>query len=221
MILYIHMNRFIKIGEAARILGVSIQTLRRWEKSGQITCDKKSDGGTRYYDIDRLIGSTKKEASLTYAYARVSSHDQKEDLPRQKEVLAAYCASHGWTYEILADLGSGMNYKKKGLKRLIEAILCRKIKRRVISHKDRLLRFGSELIFTLCELHHIEIVIINQGEDLSFEEELTQDVLEIITVFAARLYGARSHNNKKLVQAAPSFIERACFFFSQTPHTFH
>ncbi len=86
------MNRFIKAGEAARILGVTVQTLRRWEKSGQLMPDKKSEGGTRYYDIDRLLGVSSKESTLTYAYARVSSHDQKADLQRQKQVLST-CAT--------------------------------------------------------------------------------------------------------------------------------
>ena len=81
-------------------------------------------------------------------------------------------------------------------------ILRKDFKRLVITHKDRLLRFGAELVFALCELHHIEIVIINQGEDLSFEEELAQDVLEIITVFSARMYGARSKKNIKLLKTA-------------------
>ncbi len=202
MILYAHMNRLIKVGEAAKILGVTVQTLRRWEKSGQLLPDKKTLGGTRYYDIDRLLGVTSKEVTLTYAYARVSSHDQKEDLQRQKAVLSTYCAAHGWNYEVVSDLGSGMNYKKRGLKNLLDAILAKKIKRLVLTHKDRLLRFGAELIFTLCEIHHVEVVIINQGEDLSFEEDLAKDVLEIITVFSARLYGARSHKNKKLLEAA-------------------
>ena len=103
---------------------------------------------------------------------------------------------------MLSDLSSGMNYKKRGLKNLLDAILGKKIKRLVVTHKDRLLRFGAELIFTLCEIHHVEVVIINQGEDLSFEEDLAKDVLEIITVFSARLYGARSHKNKKLLEAA-------------------
>jgi putative resolvase len=76
----------------------------------------------------------------------------------------------------------------------------------VLTHKDRLLRFGAELIFTLCEVRQVEVVIINQGEDVSFEEELAKDVLEIITVFSARLYGARSHKNKKLIEAAKVLI---------------
>ena len=77
----------------------------------------------------------------------------------------------------------------------------------MVTHKDRLLRFGAELVFTLCELHHVEVVIMNQGEDLSFEEDLAKDVLEIITVFAARLYGARSHKNKKLLDAAKILLD--------------
>ena len=201
------MNRFVKVGEAAIILGVTVQTLRRWEKTGQLLPDKRTVGGTRYYDIDRLLGVSSKESTITFAYARVSSHDQKEDLQRQKQVLSMYCASHGWNYEIISDLGSGMNYKKRGLKNLLDAILSRKIKRLVLTHKDRLLRFGAELIFTLCEIHHVEVVIINQGEDLSFEEDLAKDVLEIITVFSARLYGARSHKNKKLIEAAKVLLE--------------
>jgi predicted site-specific integrase-resolvase len=201
------MNRFIKIGEAARVLGVSVQTLRRWEKDGSLLPDRISEGKTRYYSLDKLLGFSKKETDLTIGYARVSSHDQKKDLKTQADALSAYCVKHGWSYEIIEDLGSGMNYKKKGLHKLLNLILQRKIKRLVLTHKDRLLRFGSELIFTLCEIHGIEIILINQGADLSFEEELAQDVLEIITVFSARLYGSRSKKNLKLIEAAKEIIK--------------
>lgn len=196
------MTRFIKIGRAAELLGISIQTLRRWEMDGSFLPDRKTKGGTRYYDLNKLLGLKKIDTYLTIAYARVSSHDQKADLQRQAQLLANYCIAKGWTYEVIQDLGSGMNYCKKGLKKLLDLILDMKIKRLVVTHKDRLLRFGAELIFTLCEIRQIEVVIINQGEDLSFEEELAKDVLEIITVFSARLYGARSHKNKKLIEAA-------------------
>jgi putative resolvase len=196
------MSRFIKIGEAAKVLGVSIQTLRRWEEAGELLPSKKSEGGTRYYDLDQLLGKNKNTTDLTIAYARVSSHDQKEDLKRQAEVLATYCIKQGWIYEVIQDLGSGLNYQKKGLKSLINLILESKIVRLVLTHKDRLLRFGAELIFALCEAKQIEIVLINKGDEVSFEEELAQDVLEIITVFSARLYGSRSKKNKKLIDAA-------------------
>jgi putative resolvase len=200
------MSRFIKIGEAAKLLGVSVQTLRRWEETGYLTPARKSNGRTRYYDLDQVIGTKKIESELTVAYARVSSHDQKEDLKRQAEVLATYCTRQGWNFQVIQDLGSGMNYQKKGLKTLIHLILERKISRLVLTHKDRLLRFGAELIFALCEVKQIEVILINKGDEVSFEEELAQDVLEIITVFSARLYGSRSKKNKKLIEAARILI---------------
>jgi len=200
------MNRYIKIGRAADILGVTVQTLRRWEAQGSLLPDRITEGGTRYYLLDKLTGISSKERSLTVAYARVSSHDQKKDLQTQANLLATYCTKQGWTYEVISDLGSGMNYRKKGLKKLLDLIVERKIKRLVLTHKDRLLRFGAELIFSLCEIHEVEVVIINQGENLSFEEELAQDVLEIITVFSARMYGARSRKNQRLVQAVKELV---------------
>ena len=100
---------------------------------------------------------------------------------------------------VIRDLGSGMNYRKKGLNQLLELVLDGRMQRLVLTHKDRLLRFGAELVFTLCELKSIEVVVIHQGERPSFEEELAQDVLEIITVFSARLYGSRSRKHRKLL----------------------
>jgi len=201
------MSRFIKIGEAANVLGVSIQTLRRWEQT-EVLLPVKKVSGTRYYDYEVLLGAKKEvEQELTVAYARASSHDQKKDLERQIEMLSSFCAAKGWNYKVISDLGSGMNYRKKGLKQLLDDILERKIRRLVLTHKDRLLRFGAELIFSLCAVRQVEVVIINQGDECSFEEELTKDVLEIITVFSARLYGARSHKNKKIMEAAKLLLE--------------
>lgn len=184
--------------EAADLLGVSTRTLLRWEEKGKIT-PRRTEGGHRRYDIYELLGNSS-DATLTVGYARVSSHDQKQDLERQVQVLEAYCAKHGWTFEIIQDLGSGMNYKKRGLIRLIKLITSYQVERLVLTHKDRLLRFGAELIFYLCEQFGTEVIIINRSEDSSFEEDLAQDVLEIITVFSARLYGSRSHRNKQIVE---------------------
>lgn len=193
-------KRLVKIGEASRLLGISPGTLRKWELSGEITPARKSKGGTRYYAIEDLAGLNTSELP-TLAYARVSSHDQKADLDRQHAMLEAYCAAKGWRSEIIRDLGSGMNYSKKGLKTLLEAILRKTTKRLVLTHKDRLLRFGAELVFTLCEIQGIEVVIIHKGDQPTFEEELSQDVLEIITVFSARLYGSRSKKHKNMMRA--------------------
>jgi putative resolvase len=195
------MDKFLTIKQAAECLGVSESTLRRWEKEGRLLPDKRTQGNQRRYTLESLglknsIVNLERE---TIAYARVSSHDQKSDLERQKEMLALYCVKQGWTFTLVSDLGSGMNYYKKGLKRLLDDIINDRVERLVITHKDRLLRFGAELIFSICEIKKVQVVILNQGDDTTFEEDLTKDVLEIITVFSARLYGSRSHKNKKLL----------------------
>ena len=192
-------KRLVKIGEAARLLGTDPVTLRKWESTGELLPARKTKGGTRYYDVSELMGFSN-EAAPTLCYCRVSSHDQKPDLDRQQELLEAYCSAKGWRTQVIRDLGSGMNYRKKGLNQLLELIMKRQIKRLVISHKDRLLRFGAELVFSLCDLQGIEIIIIHKGDQPSFEEELASDVLEIITVFSARLYGSRSKKHKEMLE---------------------
>jgi putative resolvase len=197
------MSKFLGIQEAAEFLGVSPQTLRRWERSKKMKPSHRTSGGQRRYDITQLqptrFSGPKVQSLPTVAYARVSSHDQKDDLQRQAHMLEMYCSAQGWSYEIIKDLGSGMNYHKRGLKQLLERIMNGQMGRLVLTHKDRLLRFGAELVFSLCAVKGIEVVIINQGDEPSFEEELAKDVLEIITVFSARLYGSRSQKNKQLM----------------------
>lgn len=208
------MERFVGIGEASSALGVSITTLRRWEAEGRLLPEHTA-GGHRRYDLAKLLPehfrAAQQASRKTIAYDRVSSHDQKDDLERQKQVLELYCAQQGWTFEVIADLGSGMNYRKKGLKRLLDAIIDGSVGRLVVSHKDRLLRFGAELVLAICEAKGVEVVILNQGEDedTTFEEDLAKDVLEIITVFSDRLYGSRSHRNQKLLDGVRKAVEES------------
>jgi len=202
----------VSIDRAAKELGGSIPTLRRWEAEGKIQSERTLSGHRRY-DVAQLRGlkpyETSKTNRPTLCYARVSSHDQKDELVRQVQRLESFCASNGWTYEVMQDLGSGLNYNKKGLQQLIRRICSGSVGRLVLTNQDRLLRFGSELIFSLCETFHTEVVLMNQGEQpLSFEEELAQDVLEIITVFSARFYGSRSPKNRKLVESLREVAER-------------
>ncbi len=122
-------------------------------------------------------------------------------------MLEMFCSANGWSFEIISDLGSGMNYHQRGLRNLLEGIVAGDVDRLVLTHKDRLLRFGAELVFAICEIKDIEVVIVNKGEEPTFEEELAQDVLEIITVFSARLYGSRSHKNKKMLEKMKGAVE--------------
>ena len=135
--------------EAAKLKGVSVSTLRRWQSEGKLIPERTTNGHRRY-TVSQLLG-VKENLSYTVGYCLVSSHEQKKDLEHQKEVVELFGAQNGWQVEILEYLGSGLNYNKKGLKRLIRLIVDSKVERLVLTHKDRLLRFGSELIFSLCE----------------------------------------------------------------------
>lgn len=205
------MDKLMTIREAGELLGVSNTTLRRWEKTGKLI-PERTMGNRRRYRMSQInpsmVRKTEQERK-TVAYARVSSHDQKDDLERQKQVLELYCSTQGWTFELISDLGSGMNYHKKGLKHLLDEIMDGRVSRLVVTHKDRLLRFGAELVFAICEARNVEVVILNRGEDTSFEEDLAKDVLEIITVFSARLYGSRSHKNQKIINGMKQLVETA------------
>ena len=192
----------LSISEASIYLGVSSCTLRRWDKSFKLIPDSLTPGGHRRYSISSLKTfsgvAADEENKKVIAYSRVSSHDQKEDLKRQSLVLNQYCKKEFSGHEVIEDLGSGMNYKKKGLRKLITMILSGKVSDIVLTHKDRLLRFGSDLIFLICEFFGIRVHIIHEDKDLTDEQLLAFDVLEIITVFSARLYGKRAHKNVKI-----------------------
>jgi excisionase family DNA binding protein len=202
----------LSIGDAAKELGISTKTLRRWADSGKIRSERSPSGQRRFFLVDIKRISPRElnqlDERITINYARVSSHDQKEDLTRQAQVLEAFSAANGWQYETIQDLGSGLNYNKKGLQKLLRRIMKGDVGRLVLTHKDRLLRFGSELVFAMCEEFETEVVIINKSsEELSFEQELVTDMIELITVFSARLYGSRSRKNKKLIDGMTQAVK--------------
>lgn len=190
----------LTIKEASEFLGVSIPTMRRWESEGKIT-SYRTTGKHRRYDKNDLIRFKSKEDDsfkITIAYCRVSSSDQKQDLQKQIDNVSNYCIAKGYQFKVISDLGSGLNYNKKGLKELISLICSEEIDRIVVNYKDRLIRFGYEMIEQLCSIYNVKIEVINHTEDKTYEEELVEDVLSIITVFSSKLYGSRSHKLKKI-----------------------
>ena len=207
------MDRLVTIGQAAKILGVSVMTLRRWDEAGRLV-PARTEGGHRRYDISAIRPETVRkyepgEGRKTVAYARVPSRDMRDDLERQKQVLELFCSKNGWRFEIITDIGSGVNYNKKGLAKLLDAMLDDSVGRLVLTHKDRLLRYGAELVFSVCEAKGVEVVIINQGGGPAFEEELSTDVLEIMSVFSARLYGAQNRKNGKLLADVAKAVDES------------
>ena len=195
------MKTYLSIGQSAKILGISLSTMYRWEKLGKLNACFRTFGNHRRYlkaDIDKISNNHNKKTTI--AYARVSTHKQKNDLENQKNTLKNYCINNNINnYKIISDLGSGLNFKKKGLNTLIELIISQSISTLILTYKDRLLRFGNDIIFKLCHIFNIKIIILNNDINKTCEQEFSEDLCEIITVFSARLYGKRSHKNKKTI----------------------
>lgn len=190
------MTILVSIGVVAELFGVTTQTIRNWSDEGMLEFERTHGGHRRYIleDIERIKGIENSDEKSTVVYSRVSSYDQREDMKRQTEELQQYCKEKNEErVEVIEDIGSGINYRKRGLKKLIGKIIKGKVKKIIVTYKDRLLRFGSELLYQICHLKHIEIVTLHQQEARKFEHELVEDVLAILTVYSAKIYGKRSH----------------------------
>lgn len=192
----------LNLKEACEYLKVSKSTIRRWEREGVLTSIRTSGNHRRYDEttLGKLILSNDSDKKMVIGYSRVSTNGQKEDLERQTQLITNYCAAKGYSFKIITDIGSGMNYNKKGFKELIKLCLNKEISKIVVNYKDRLVRFGYEILEEICLHNNIEIEIINHTDDKTYEAELVEDVLSIITVFSAKLHGSRSHKNKIAIE---------------------
>lgn len=193
----------MSIGKFSKEIGVSISTLRTWDKTGYLKPAKVLDNGYRYYSDEQIDKYLNVDSDIDdrkiVLYARVSTKKQMDDLDKQIENLKTYAYTKGYSFELITDIGSGINYKKEGLKKLIRMICNKEIKKLVILYKDRLVRFGFELIEEVCRINDVEIEIID-NTTVSKEQELTDDLIQIITVFANRLYGSRSKKTASLIK---------------------
>ena len=192
----------ISISEAAAMLGVSVGTLRRWDNDGFFCSETRTVGNHRRYSTRKILERIGKDQPsevqrVHVAYARVSFHDQKQDLIRQEDTLKLFCQQNSFKPKVISDLGSGLNMQKQGLRKLIRLICSGCVETLVITHRDRLLRFGSELIFNICEFYGTKVVVLGEEVVRSFEEQLVADVVELMTVFTARVHGKRSHKNRQ------------------------
>ena len=184
------------------MLGVTAQTLRNWDREGKLKPAYVKSNGYRYYSEEQILSytqerKTKKNLNII-GYARVSSKKQIDELERQKENLSKYIDNKYGEHEIITDIGSGINYEKPGLKKLIEKINKKEVDLIVVLYKDRLLRYGFELVEYFAKLNNVKIDIVD-GHDKTEEQELVEDLVQIITVFSCKIQGKRKANTKYLL----------------------
>ena len=185
-----------------KLLGVTAQTLRNWDKEGKLIPSYIKSNGYRYYSEESILSytqerKTKKNLNVI-GYARVSSEKQIDDLERQVNNIKEYLSSKYETYDIITDIGSGINYNKPGLLKLIEKINKKEVDLIVVLYKDRLLRFGFELVEHFANLNNVKIEVLDKI-DKNQDEELVEDLVQIITVFSCKIQGKRKSKTKQLI----------------------
>lgn len=185
------MNEYVKRAEVLKVVKVHYQTLYKMEQRGDIEVIR-SKGGHRMYNLNKYLRDNNmfNDQKEKICYCRVSSRKQKGDLKRQVSLMERKYPDH----RIIQDIGSGLNMERKGLKEIIELAIDGKVKEIVVTYKDRLARFGYELIeWIVTKYSKGEIIVINRKEEETPEEEITRDILQIMNVYVAKINGRRKH----------------------------
>lgn len=191
---------YYKISDACKILGIKEGILRKWDSQGKIKTIR-TPGNIRLFDISSIDPSTnilaikEKKESFAIFYSRVSSSKQKDDLERQKEYIKNNCSEQYKKYQEITDIGSGINYKRPGLLRVLGLVKEGNVSHLIVASKDRLARFGYELIEWLCKEYGTKILVLNT-EDTTPEEELGTDLMSIVQVYCCRWNGRRRYKTK-------------------------
>ena len=194
--------KLLRMNEVSEITGLAQSTLRLMHRKGELVPAKVSPGGTRYYSDEQIkeyMGVKTVSKRIVIGYARVSSRKQEDDLDRQIENLKTYMFAKGYSFEMITDIGSSINYSKRGLTKLLERIHNGEVSKVVVLYKDRLLRFGFELLETVCKLNDCEIEIVDNTPKID-EEELVNDLVKVINVFGSELKGEQSKLVKQFVE---------------------
>jgi putative resolvase len=196
------MERLYTLKEAKKLLGVQTKTIQRWDKESIIKVIRTPGGRRRIpeSEILRLQGNEKRER-IVIGYARVSSLSQKDDLERQKVLIKSKGVN-----EILTDIGSGLNEKRRNYKKLLRMVTQRKIEKIVITYPDRLTRFGFETLKEFFSTFGAEIEVINEDVYTSPHEEMVKDMITIIAHFSGKLYGMRSHKQREIIKNAKNIF---------------
>lgn len=200
-------QKFVSIGKAAETLGVSVNTLRLWDQEGKLTPVKTLGNHRRYNleDIEVLCGEKPKKPKSEFirvcTYSRVSSHEQKTkgDLERQAGRILTYCAEKGYhvvkSYE---EVGSGMSDSRPRLHQLFKLVAEGKIDKVIVEHKDRLTRFNFQFLSAFFESYDVKVEWVSEVlGNKSYEQELVEDMLTLMSSFSNKIYGKRSAENRR------------------------
>lgn len=201
------MERLLRPKEACQLLGISYSTLRRWIREGKIRIVKTEGGKFRipYSEVKKYLEG--RDETRAVVYARVSSADQKEDLERQVSYLLNYATAKGYkVVEIVKDVASGLNTQREGLLKLFKLAEGRNADAVLITYKDRLTRFGFEYLEELFSTLGVKIEVVFSDEPKDTTQELVEDLISIITSFAGKIYGMRSHKKTLLVQGVKKLM---------------
>jgi putative resolvase len=187
------MKELLTLSEASQILGVTTTTLRNWDNAGKIQCLRTSGNHRRIpkNEIQKLLGSSDNSTMKTLVYCRCSTNEQNDNLERQIGRVLEYCSLHSWNTELYKDIGSGLNENRKAFKKLLKQIQKDDVIRVVAEYKDRIVRYGFKIFQEYCNSHDVEIVIIREDKNKTFEEEMTNDIISIVTSYSVRYYGRR------------------------------
>lgn len=182
----------------AELLNVSVKTLQRWDREG-ILIAKRTPTDRRFYTYDQYLdfkGIKNNSSRKVIIYTRVSTNNQKDDLINQVNFLQNFINAKGIIVdEIIQDIGSGLNYKRKKWNELLDEVMENKIDMIIVSNKDRFIRFGFEWFERFVGKFDTKILVVN-NELLSPQEELVQDIISILHVFSCRIYGLRKYKKR-------------------------
>lgn len=193
--------KYYSIHEFSKLIGRTPQTLRNWHKNGKLKPHHTGANGYRYYSseqLNQLLG-LENTNKIVVGYCRVSSNKQKDDLKRQVENMERYLSNSHEDFKIITDVGSGINYKKKGLRELLNIINNKEVSKIVVFYKDRLLRFGFELVEYMANINDCQIEVLDNTEKTD-EQELVEDLVQIVTVFSCKLQGKRANKTRKIAE---------------------
>jgi predicted site-specific integrase-resolvase len=196
-------RRFLSIGQASEFTGLEAQTLRKLAGLEKIRCYRTPSGQRRFdrSSLEELCDTSaadqeeSKSARRNILYARVSSRKQMGDLSRQLEYLRAHKPEYS-THDVISDVASGINFKRKGLLAILDACMQGTIGEVVVAHRDRLSRFGFDLIKLVVERAGGKITVLDDDKNKSSEQELSEDLLSIIHIFSCRQMGKRSYKKR-------------------------